>query len=104
MLFSEKVFAMASQGGGQADGGIMPTIVMFGSIILIMYFMIIRPQQKRQKESQNMLSSLGKGDKVITAAGMHGKIIEVQDTAFVLEVANGVHITFEKAAIVNKKD
>ncbi|MCX6146544.1 MAG: preprotein translocase subunit YajC [Candidatus Kapabacteria bacterium] len=103
MLLTEKVYAMAPQ-AGQAEGGIMPTIIMFGSIILIMYFMIIRPQQKRQKESQNMLSSLGKGDKVITSAGMHGKIVEVQESAFVVEIANGVQITFEKAAIVSKKD
>lgn len=104
MLFTEKIFAMAQPGGGGQDGGMGPTLIMFGSIILIMYFMIIRPQQKRQKESLNMLNSLGKGDKVITSAGMHGKIIEVKENAFVIEIANGVQITFEKSSIVSKKD
>ncbi|MPN11125.1 hypothetical protein SDC9_158426 [bioreactor metagenome] len=80
-----------------------PTLIMFAAIILIMYFLMIRPQQKRQKEHQKMLESLKVGDKVITTSGMHGKIDQVTDKTFVLQFEN-LKITFEKSAIVAKSE
>jgi len=91
----------AGEGGGA--GSMMPTLIMFGSIILIFYFLMIRPQQKRQKEHQNMLQSLKSGDKVITSSGIHGKIDQVNEKTFVLQV-DSIKMTFEKSAIVAKTD
>jgi preprotein translocase subunit YajC len=97
-------FAMAPQAqGGDPGQSMVMTFVMFGAIILIMYFMMIRPQQKRQKEHQKMLNELKKGDKVITNAGMHGTIKEIDGNTYVIAVADNVAIKFEKSAIVGKE-
>jgi preprotein translocase subunit YajC len=68
-----------------------------------MYFLMIRPQQKRQKEHQKMLDSIKKGDKVITSSGMHGTVSDIDGTNYIIQVADNVKITFDKAAIANKK-
>jgi preprotein translocase subunit YajC len=95
---------MAPPAGGEGGtGSMVPTLIMFGSIILIFYFLMIRPQQKRQKEHQNMLTSLKSGDKVITSSGIHGKIEQVNEKTFVLQV-DSIKITFEKSAVVTKTD
>ena len=96
------VFAMAPSGQGGA-GSLISTLVMFGAVILIMYFLMIRPQQKRQKEHQKMLDSIKKGDKVITTAGMHGTVVDIDGSSFVIQVAENVKITFEKSSIATKK-
>ena len=70
----ELLFAMAPQGGEGGGSGLVSTLIMFGAIFLIFYFMIIRPQQKRSKEREKMLSNLEKGDKVVTSGGLHGII------------------------------
>lgn len=69
-------------------------------IILIFYFLMIRPQMKRQKEIQKFRDSLAKGDKVITTGGIYGKIIEIKDNAVVLEIASDVHIKVDKNGIL----
>ncbi len=97
------LIAMAGQAGGDQGGGNMVgTLVMFGGVILIMYFMMIRPQQKRQKEHQAMLSAIKKGDKVVTSSGMHGKVVDVDEKTALVEVADNVKIRFEKVAIASK--
>jgi preprotein translocase subunit YajC len=93
--------ATGAEGGG---GGLISTLIMFGAVILIMYFLMIRPQQKRQKEHQKMLDSIKKGDKVITSAGMHGTIVDIDEARYVIQVADNVKITFEKSAIASKKN
>lgn len=97
------LFLMAAPAGG-AQGGdgmsqIIQTVVMFGSIIGIFYFMMIRPQQKRAKEHAALLAAVKKGDKVITSAGMHGSVHEVDEKSVTVTVANGVNIKFEKSSI-----
>ena len=91
------------QQSGQTDGmgGMMPTLIMFAAIILVFYFLMIRPQKKRQKEHQNMLESLQQGDKVITTTGMHGIIDQVNDRTIVIKV-DSVKFTFEKTAVASK--
>ncbi len=90
-----------SDGGGES---MMPTLIMFGSIFFIMYFLMIRPQQKRQKETKKMLSELKNGDKVVTSSGMHGRIISTDDKTFLIEVADKTHIRFERAAVSGTQD
>ncbi len=98
------LIAMAPPPNGQQGGGsIWPTLIMFGLIILVMYFLMIRPQQKRQKEHQKMLDSIKKGDKVITSSGIHGTVVEIDGPTFVIQIADNVKITVEKAAIAQRK-
>lgn len=91
--------APSSSGGGA--GSMVPTFVMFGAVILVFYFLMIRPQQKRQKAHQDMIANLKIGDKVVTTAGMHGKIEKIDDKTVVLQM-DSIKITFEKSAIVSK--
>ncbi|MDQ1265302.1 MAG: preprotein translocase subunit YajC [Bacteroidota bacterium] len=104
LAFINNIFMMSAPGGGSGGGGsIVPTLVMFGAIILIMYFLMIRPQQKRQKEHQKMLESVKRGDKVVTTAGMHGTVTDVDDKTIEIQVADNVKIRFEKSAVATKK-
>lgn len=68
-------------------------------LIIVFYFFMIRPQQKQQKKTKEFRDGLAKGDKVLTAGGIHGKIADVKETTVVLEVAQGVKITVEKQMI-----
>lgn len=68
-------------------------------LIFIFYFFMIRPQQKRQKETQKFRDSLAKGSKVLTAGGIHGRIVELNDKTVLLEVDKGVTIRVEKTMI-----
>jgi preprotein translocase subunit YajC len=81
--------------------GMLPTLVMFGAIILVFYFLMIRPQKKRQHEHQQMVNALAPGDKVVTTTGMHGKIDQVKEKTIIIQVDN-VKFTFEKVAIARK--
>ena len=75
------------------------TLVMFGGMFLFMYLLIIRPQRKRQKEHQNLVAALSKGDEVIMTSGMLGKILKVDDNYVVLETGNNVELKFQKVAV-----
>lgn len=103
MLQLANMFMMAPPPGGQQGGGgimsFLPTVLFFVFMILIMYFFMIRPQQKRQKEHQNMLSSLRKGDKVITSSGIHGTIDDIEDNTYIIKIADNTKIKLEKSAI-----
>ncbi|WP_373493093.1 preprotein translocase subunit YajC [Aquiflexum sp.] len=85
----------------QAEGGagIMGQVFLFGSIILIMYFFMIRPQQKKQKETKNFLESIKKGDSVVTIGGIHGKIYSIDGDTLTLELDKGFKIKVEKSAV-----
>jgi preprotein translocase subunit YajC len=72
---------------------------MFALIIGIFYFMILRPQQKRAKERQKMLEAVKKGDKVITASGVHGTVAGLDEKTLLLQVAENVKIKYERSAI-----
>ena len=68
-------------------------------MILVFYFFIIRPQQKKQKQVQQFRENLKKGDKIVTIGGIHGKITDVQEGTFTIEIADNVKVTIEKAAV-----
>ena len=91
----------AGQGGG---GGFMSLILMFALIFAVMYFFMIRPQQKREKDRQKMLGELKKGDKVVTNSGMVGVIWGIKDNIIVLKFEEDVKIEFLKSAIAGKMD
>lgn len=95
--------AAAAPEGGILGGG-MGSILMIVAIFVVFYFFMIRPQQKRQKEIQKMRESLGKGDKIVTAGGIHGTIREVGSTYFVVEVTNGVSLRIDKNSVYASAD
>lgn len=93
------LFLLMSQPDGQGAGNGTMTLIMILALILIFYFFMIRPQQKKQKQIEEYRNQLTKGDKIITIGGLHGKITDVQEKVFVIEIADGVKITIEKAAV-----
>lgn len=69
-------------------------------LFAVMYFVLIRPQQKRAKELKAMIDSVGKGDEVITAGGLLGKITKIGESYMTLEVASGVELQVQRSAVV----
>ncbi len=82
-----------------AGGGDYSFLIMMVAIFAIMYFFMIRPQNKKQKEIANLRKNLEVGQEVITAAGIYGKIKEIEDSTVVLEVASGVKIKIDRNSI-----
>ena len=83
-----------------AAGGLGSTMIMMVMMIAIFYFMLIRPENKRKKEAEQMRSAVKKGDKVVTIGGITGTVVDVKDNKFVLETgADQVRIEFAKWAI-----
>ena len=87
---------LAAQAQGSSDYSM---IIVMVAIFVIMYFFMIRPQQKKQKEINNFRNSLTVGQAVVTIGGLHGTIKSMDDNKVVLHVSNGIDLTFEKAAI-----
>ncbi|WP_256645230.1 preprotein translocase subunit YajC [Thermomonas paludicola] len=92
-----------AQAAGQtaAPGGMMSTLLFPVILIAIMYFLMIRPQMKRQKEHKSMLDKLGKGDEVITNGGIAGVVTNMGESFITVEVANGVQLRVQKGAIAS---
>ena len=101
----KSVLAMAPAQPGQGGGEIYSTLIMFALIIGIFYLMIIRPQQKRQKERTALLGQIKKGDKIVTAGGIHGEIVGVDEKTVLIEIADKVKVKIERNSIsvVNKQ-
>ena len=96
-MFISPAFAQAPAAGASDAGliGFLPIVLMF----VLLYFLMIRPQMKRQKEQKSMIEALQKGDEVVTAGGVAGKITKLGDTYLSLEVAPGTEISVQKAAV-----
>jgi len=75
-------------------------ILMMGAIFVVMYFFMIRPQQKRQKELRAFQSALQKGNKVVISGGIYGTVVEVKETSVLVEVDNNVKLRVDKGSIV----
>lgn|SRR5574344_28348 len=89
------------QAAPAAQGSAWMQFLPFILIIVIFYFFMIRPQQKRQKELNKFREALKKGDKVVTTGGLYGKVSEIKDNGrIIVEIAEGVKVTFDKSAIV----
>lgn len=93
------VFLFAQQGEGGSQSGGWQMIIFLVLMIAIFYFFMIRPQKKKEKEAQAFRANLQRGDKIVTIGGVHGKIIEVQDNAFIVEMEGGSKMKIEKAAV-----
>lgn len=89
----------AAASGGDMQSSIMsmlPLVLMF----VVLYFVMIRPQMKKQKEHRAMIDALAKGDEIATAGGMLGKVTKLGDGYLTLEIANGVEVQMQRSAVV----
>ena len=92
------ILLMAPQGQGAQQNGwysFLPLVL----IIVVFYFFFIRPQMKRSKDLKKFKEILQKGQKIITIGGIHGRIVEIQETTFTIEVENNVRLRIEKSAV-----
>jgi preprotein translocase subunit YajC len=94
-----RTFVFLQEQGGQG-GGSLNFLLMMGLIFVVMYFFMIRPQQKRQKELRKFREDLKKGDKVVTSGGIYGTIVEIKDTYAIVEVDTNVKLRFDKSTIL----
>ena len=92
-------------GGAQGGGaqGMMGMLFPLAIFVLIFYFFIIRPQRKRQKQQDSLLSSISRGDQVVTIGGFFGTVREVRDDSFLIEIADGVKVRILKSAVQTKR-
>lgn len=81
------------------EGGGISTLIMFGMVILVMYFFMIRPQMKKAKDEKKFREALKKGDRIVTIGGIHGKIHEIRDDSFIIEVEGNNRLKIEKSAV-----
>ncbi|KAF0195820.1 MAG: preprotein translocase subunit YajC [Bacteroidetes bacterium] len=88
---------LMSPSGGQGSG--YQSLIFLGLIMVVFYFFFIRPQAKKAKDLKKYREALKKGDKIITIGGIHGKIVEVQETTFTIEVEDGSRLRIEKSAV-----
>ncbi|MCY0963610.1 preprotein translocase subunit YajC [Parathalassolituus penaei] len=84
---------------GDAPMGVTGQLIFLGGFLAIFYFLLWRPQSKRQKEHKELIGALAKGDEVVTAGGMLGKVIKVTDDFVVIEVGNGIQMPIQKVAV-----
>lgn len=101
-MFISSAFAQtapAAAGGGDMMSsltGMLPLVLMF----VVLYFVMIRPQMKRQKEHRNMVEALAKGDEVATGGGLLGKVSDLNEQFLFIEIANGVTVQVQRSAVV----
>jgi preprotein translocase subunit YajC len=81
------------------QGGNMSFLLTMGAVFLVMYFFMMRPQQKKQKDQKKFLEEMKKGDAVVTIGGLHGKIHELDDLTLILEVDRGIRMKFDRSSI-----
>ena len=87
--------------GAPAQPSPWPSVIMLGAVFVLMYFMMIRPQMKRQKEHKAMLEKIKRGDEVLTNGGIAGVVTDIGDNFVTLEVADNVRVRVQKAAVGN---
>ncbi|MGD9158203.1 MAG: preprotein translocase subunit YajC [Desulfobacteraceae bacterium] len=98
------VYAMGAggqAGAGSQGGGMIGMLPIIG-IFVIMYFLLIRPQQKKAKEHQAMVAALKKGDKIISSGGLHGVITGISDDAITMEIAPKVRVKITRGSVAGK--
>ncbi|MGO4392695.1 preprotein translocase subunit YajC [Variovorax sp. M-6] len=100
-MFISSAFAQTAPAAGGGDmmsslGSMLPLVLMF----VVLYFVMIRPQMKRQKEARAMIEALAKGDEVATSGGMLGKITQIGEQYLTVEIAKGVEVQIQRSAVI----
>ena len=99
MIFTILLLAQQTAAPAQPQPDLLSTLLPFLFMGVVFYFILIRPQQKKQKQHQQLLANLKTGDRVVTSGGIHGLIANVKETTFLLKVADNVKIEIDKGAI-----
>jgi preprotein translocase subunit YajC len=101
LVFPLLMAGQQAAGDGAAAGpqSFITSLIPFAAIIAIFYFLIIRPQNKKQKETQKMLSALKKGDRVVTIGGVHGTVQSVRESSVIVKVDENCKIEFSRSAV-----
>lgn len=82
-----------------AGGSNLSFLIVMGAVFVVMYFFMVRPQQKKQKDQKKFIDELKKGDQVITVGGMHGKIYDLDELTLTLEVDRGTKLKFDRSSV-----
>ncbi len=98
--YAQTAPAAAAAGGASDLLSLSGPLPLFAVMFAVMYFIMIRPQMRKQKETKAMLEAVAKGDEVVTAGGILGKISKVGDNFLSLEVSNGVEIQIQRSAVI----
>lgn len=96
------LFGQTCEAGGQSQGNPLFSLLPLILIFAVFYFLLILPQQRKQKQHRQLLNQLEKGDRVITSSGIYGTITNVKEHTVLLLIADGVKVELEKGHIVNK--
>ena len=96
-MWINSAWAQAGGGGGQGDG--FMSMIMIVLMFAVLYFLMIRPQMKRAKEHKSMIDALQKGDEVVTAGGLLGRVSKLNENYATIEVANGVEVQVQRPAV-----
>ncbi len=106
MTFLHALLLAQSETGQPAGSPLSGTLPMMIIMVVMFYFLLIRPQQRQRKELEKRIASLQKGDEVVTTAGIHAIVHNVKDRTVVLKIAEGVMVEFDKPAVASviKKD
>ena len=97
-MFISNAYAQAP--AAAADGGSLMSLLPLVLMFVVLYFIMIRPQMKRQKEHKAMIDAIGKGDEVVIGGGLMGKVTKVAESQIGLEIANGVEVQCQRSAVV----
>ncbi len=105
-LLISLVFVPGCIPGAEGEGGgFDPTIIIFLVLIFgVMYFLMIRPQRKRQKEHEQLIEELKRGDRVVTAGGIHGVVESLSEDSVVLKIESGATMRVTRSSVVNKRE
>ena len=99
MLDLAYAMAPGPAGGANGGGGIMSVLPLMVGMFAIMYFLIIRPQQKQRKDREALLSAVKKGDRVVTSSGIHGTVVAINEQVITLKIADQVRVDFDRGSI-----
>jgi preprotein translocase subunit YajC len=103
MMFISSAFAQTAPAAAAAGGDMQSSLMSMLPLLLmfvVLYFVMIRPQMKKQKEHKAMIDALAKGDEIITAGGFLGKVSKLGDSFLSIEIANGVEVQMQRSAVV----
>jgi preprotein translocase subunit YajC len=100
-VFISEAFAQAAPAATSGTPGFdLPQLLMFGGMFVVLYFVMIRPQMKRQKEHKAMVDALAKGDEVVTTGGLVGKVTRLGESFLYLEIGNGIEVQLQRGAVI----
>lgn len=102
MFFISSAYAQAVANTGAAQGSLMSSVGLFAIILLLFWFMILRPQNKKMKEHQSMLNAIEIGDEIVLQGGMAGKIRKLGEQFLTVEIAKNVEVQVQRNAVAVK--